>query len=185
MSETINFTPERPAAAEQAPELPEHAGETFAELPHEQPEKQQETARQAVEQAQQQSELPVLPAANQEPATAPTLVTAETRRAATNATLKHVRRRLPAAERALSRVVHQPVIKALSETGGKTVSRPSGLLGGGACAFLGSGAYLYLAKHIGFQYNYLMFILLFVGGFVIGLAVELLLVLARTRSRTE
>jgi len=96
--------------------------------------------------------------------------------------LQQVRRKLSAPERAFSRLIHQPVISAVSETTGKTVSRPSGLLGGGLVAFLGTIAYLYLAHHTGFRYNYLVFLFLLVGGFIIGLILEYTVYLA-TRSR--
>jgi hypothetical protein len=75
-------------------------------------------------------------------------------------------------------------VQAVSEAVGKTVSRPSGLLGGGLVAFLGSGSYLYLAKHIGFQYNYFVSTVLFIIGFGIGLGLELAVWFA-TKSRRE
>lgn len=87
--------------------------------------------------------------------------------------LKHIRRKLPAPQRALSKVIHQPAVRVTSEFAGKTVSRPSGLLGGGVVALTGTTLYLYLANHIGFTYNYGVFLLLFVVGFAIGLVVEL------------
>jgi hypothetical protein len=89
--------------------------------------------------------------------------------------LKQIRRSLPAADRALSHVIHQPVIRAVSEVTGKTLSRPSGLLGGGILAFVGTAGYYYLARHIGFTYNYTIFFELFIGGFAVGLFLELLL----------
>ncbi len=97
--------------------------------------------------------------------------------------LQSVRRKLPAAQRLLSKVIHQPAIRAVSETAGKTVSRPSGLLGGGLVAFLGTSAYLYLAKHLGFEYEYSVFLVLFVGGFVVGLVLELLVHAATVKRR--
>jgi len=111
-----------------------------------------------------------------------TLVTPELKAATKRRQLQQVQRRLPAPERALSRVIHQPVIRAVSETAAATVSRPSGLLGGGLVALLGSSIYLYLTKHIGMSYNYFIFVLLFVGGFGFGLILELL-VWSFTRSR--
>jgi hypothetical protein len=96
--------------------------------------------------------------------------------------LQDIRRQLPGPQRLLSRVIHQPAIRAISEISAKSVSRPSGLLGGGLVAFLGTSGYLYLTRHLGFTYNYLIFLLLFVGGFGIGLALELL-VYAATASR--
>jgi len=44
------------------------------------------------------------------------------------------------------------------------------LLGGGILALLGTSSYLYLAKHIGFTYNYSVFLILFFGGFILGLS---------------
>lgn len=95
--------------------------------------------------------------------------------------LQVVQRRLKPTSRALSKVVHQPLVRAVSETGAKTAARPSGLFGGGVMAFVGSLVYLYLAKHVGFNYNYFVFTLFFLGGFVIGLLIELLLWAVRPR----
>lgn len=98
--------------------------------------------------------------------------------------MRAIRRKLPTPQRALSQVIHQPVVRAVSEGAGRTVSRPSGLLGGGITAFTGTTLYLYLAHHIGFSYNYGVFVLLFAGGFILGLVIELLvnLVLSRRKS---
>ena len=96
--------------------------------------------------------------------------------------LSQVQRELTPLERSLSKLVHQQVIRAVSEASAKTVSRPSGLLGGGLLAFLGSSAYLFMAKYIGFRYNYLVFVLLFVGGFLVGLLLEAAVRLLRPRS---
>lgn len=96
--------------------------------------------------------------------------------------LQSIRHRLPAPQRALSKAIHQPAIRAISEGAGKTVTRPSGLLGGGIVAFAGTSAYLLLAKHMGFQYNYGVFLVLFAGGFVAGLLLELII---RSTSRRK
>lgn len=90
-------------------------------------------------------------------------------------TLQKIRKDLSAPERVLSRVIHNPVIENLSNVSGKTVARPSGILGGGIVGILGSSAVLYMAKHYGFQYNFLVFFLLFVGGFALGILAEVLL----------
>lgn len=94
-----------------------------------------------------------------------------------------IRRQLSLPARTLSKVVHQPVIRAVSEGASKTVSRPSGLLGGGLVALVGTSGYLYLAHHMGFAYNYGVFILLFVGGFLFGLLLEWLVHLSIGRRR--
>jgi hypothetical protein len=97
--------------------------------------------------------------------------------------LKDIRRQLPRPQRVLSKVVHQPVVRVISETAGNSVTRPSGLLGGGLVAFLGTSGYLYLAKHFGFTYNYLVFLILFVGGFFVGLILELVVYMSTTSRR--
>lgn len=97
--------------------------------------------------------------------------------------LNQVQRELPAHRRALSKVVHQPAVRVISESAGKTISRPSGLLGGGLVAFLGTSSYLFLAKHLGFEYNSFVFLVLFAGGFVFGLILELLVHMATAKHR--
>src|SRR3712207_7384139 len=51
----------------------------------------------------------------------------------------------------------------------------------GLCALVGTSAYLFIARHYGFEYNYLVWLLLFVGGFALGLLLELLVALATRR----
>jgi hypothetical protein len=99
-------------------------------------------------------------------------------------TLKNVRKNLNKTDKTLSKVIHQPIVRAVSETSSNTVSRPSGLLGGGIVALAGSSTYYYFAKHIGFKYNYLVFILLFIGGYLVGLAIELIVFVVKGKRRS-
>ena len=89
--------------------------------------------------------------------------------------LKSVQRQETKSERALSKVIHQPAVQATSEVAAKTITRPSGILGGGVVAFLGGSVYLYLAYHIGFVYQPTVFLVLSLVGFVVGLILELLI----------
>jgi hypothetical protein len=117
---------------------------------------------------------------------APKTINRELRKITYKRELRHIQRRESAPDRALSKVIHQPVVRAVSEAAGRTVSRPSGLLGGGIVAFIGTTGYLYVAKHYGFEYNYLIFIGLFIGGFALGLAFEIvswLILSAKRRSQ--
>lgn len=109
---------------------------------------------------------------------APGYVSGELRKATLNRQLGSIRRSLSVPGRAFSKVIHQPVIRVLSEPAGKTVSRPSGLLGGGLVAFIGTSAYLYLARQSGMRYSYFVFLGLFLGGFAAGLLLEMLIRLA-------
>ena len=98
----------------------------------------------------------------------------ELRAQALDRTLSSVRNRLNGSDKQLSKFIHQPVVEKVSDIAGKTVVRPSGILFGGLFSFLGSiGAYL-LAKHLGGELHYSIFAVCFIGGFVIGLFVELL-----------
>ncbi len=105
---------------------------------------------------------------------APRQINRELKRLTLQRELLQIRRKLSLPQRTLSKVIHQPVVRLLSETADHTVSRPSGLLGGGLLAFAGTSFYLYLARHNGFRYNYLVFLLLLVAGFILGLLLELL-----------
>jgi hypothetical protein len=89
-------------------------------------------------------------------------------------TISKVQSQLPLPERVISRVIHQPVVDSVSNVAGKTVARPSGFFFGSLFALLGSSAFLYMSKHYGFTYNYAVLFILFVGGFALGLVLELL-----------
>lgn len=83
--------------------------------------------------------------------------------------------------RGFSRLTHSPVVDKLSAVGAETVARPSGILGGSICAFLGSLTVYYFAKHYGFTYNYLFVFFLFLGGYALGAFLELLVWLLYSR----
>lgn len=182
MSEKLTFDQEQ---FESLLNLPEHhealptAAQAEALRPGETNPVRLETARQAIEQETEQDKqdnpLKVLEASEKaaEPV-ASTFVNRELKSITLKRELQLIRRKLPAPERTLSKIIHQPTVRVLSENVSQTLSRPSGLLGGGLVAFLGTSSYLYLAKHLGFQYNYVVFLILFAGGFVLGLVLELL-----------
>lgn len=113
--------------------------------------------------------------------TQPELASKELKDLAYRRTLRRAQHKLPAPARAFSKVIHNPTVDAASEFAGKTIARPSGILAGGISACIGSSIFLWTAKHYGYEYNYLLFALLFIGGFVFGLLVEMLYKLARHR----
>jgi flagellar biosynthesis GTPase FlhF len=88
--------------------------------------------------------------------------------------LNRARRHMSPYSRAMSHIIHQPVVDSVSEFTGKTVGRPSGILGGGILALIGTTAYYYIARHYGYNYNSFVFLLLLVCGFVLGWILELL-----------
>lgn len=104
----------------------------------------------------------------------PVLVNKQLKDMAFARAMTRARKKLPAPSRVFSKVVHQPTIDAASEFVGKTVARPSGMLGGAVVAFLGSSILLWVTRHYGYEYNYFAVILLFGIGLAIGLSVELI-----------
>lgn len=99
-------------------------------------------------------------------------VSRETKKLVYQRTLLTVRRRLSPMARATSKIIHRPAVEVLSEAAGKTVARPSGLLGGGLVAFTGTAAYYYVTRHYGYPYRPSVFLFLLVAGFLIGWFLE-------------
>jgi hypothetical protein len=96
--------------------------------------------------------------------------------------LSIIRSNLNKTSKTFSNLVHRPVINSLSEISAKTIVRPSAILCGGLFTLIGSGYYLYLEKQTGYKYNFFVAIILFAGGFIIGLIIEAIykLLFART-----
>lgn len=88
------------------------------------------------------------------------------------AKLSQVRARLNPASQKFSRLIHNPSVESASELASKTIARPSSFIGGGLVSFIGSGLVLFMAKRYGFEYNYLVFLGLFIIGFFSGITVE-------------
>lgn len=124
-------------------------------------------------------ELPVdeKPAGNQ-----PYYIDREVKKINLKNELSLVQQKLPFSLKVLSKAIHQPAIRVISEQSAKTITRPSGLLGGGILAFCGSLFYLIFTKYVGARYNYLIFLILFGGGFLLGLGIESLIRLSKKTS---
>jgi hypothetical protein len=96
-------------------------------------------------------------------------------------TLSRVQSRLSAPERGFSKLIHQSTVESVSNTSAKTLARPSGILGGGLLALVGSSYLLYAAKHYGYHYNFFVFFLLFIIGFAAGILLEAITRLLRRK----
>ena len=99
-------------------------------------------------------------------------------------TLRTIQRRLPRTDQAFSKVIHNRRVEVASEFAAKSVARPSGILGGAVCAGIGSALLVYITRHYGFPYNYTMFIVFFVGGYGVGLLLELAVRLLHRRKHS-
>jgi hypothetical protein len=88
--------------------------------------------------------------------------------------VKSAQRQLKPAERTLSKVMHQPTVEKLSEVGEKTIARPSGLFFGSLLSFIFTSVFVFSAKTYGWEYNFGFPVFTFVGGFALGLTLEML-----------
>lgn len=115
-----------------------------------------------------------LPEKDQEEPVAPEPIGADLRQSGKKQTLRAIRRSLPAYSRPFSKVIHQPVVEAISEVSGKTVARPSALFSGALFSVISSLAILFISRYYGYEYNFLVGIVSFAGGFAAGLLIEML-----------
>lgn len=97
-------------------------------------------------------------------------------------TMKKVQRQLPPTQKRFSKIIHNPAVEQVSNVGGQTIARPSGLLWGGIFSVIANLLVIVVFRYYGYEYNYLIGILSFVGGFCFGLLLEGLL---RTTSKKK
>lgn len=113
----------------------------------------------------------------------PVLINKQLKDAAYHRTLLRVQKRLSAPSRILSKIVHSTALDKPSEVFSKSVARPSGMLGGAFFAMIGTIGLFWITRKYGYEYNYLLAIVLFAVGAVVGLLTEAIIrVLKRTDS---
>lgn len=91
-----------------------------------------------------------------------------------------VRKNLNGPERVASKLFHQPLVERASEVGSKTIARPSGVLVGSIFSFITSLITYILAKQNGYDMSYSIFIMSFIGGFILGVIAEFAYRVVRT-----
>jgi hypothetical protein len=146
---------------------------TSAEAAHGKNE-QVETHRNNVEQhAISSTEKAHLGVENEQPKnTHPLIASMQLKTVAWSRQMTRTRKRLRAPDRAFSKVIHSPVIDKPSELIGNTIARPQGMLWGSVFAFVGTSVLLWVTNHYGYEFNYLLVVLLFLGGSLFGTAIE-------------
>lgn len=107
------------------------------------------------------------------PKSHPVLINKHLKDMAFSRAMTRARKKLSRPSRAFSKVVHNEVVDRTSETAGKTVARPVGLLWGSVFAFIGTSGLLWITRRNGYEYNYLLVIILFIVGLVVGNLAEL------------
>lgn len=83
--------------------------------------------------------------------------------------MKTLQAELPPAQRAFSKVIHNPVIEKTSEVVGATVARPNAVLAGAIVAFFAVLAVYLTAKHFGYVLSGFETIGAFIVGWVLGI----------------
>lgn len=171
----LENTPEKQEAHEAAAEKAAKA---------EKPQEEIEAIRESIQERAKNSE-DVLNSQRVESEDAPqqTIITKEIKELAYRRIMSRTRRQLSPPSRIMSRFIHQPVVNAVSEKVAQTVGRPSGLIGSGTAAFVGTTAYYFIAKHYGYEYNFSIFLLLLTAGLVAGWVIEVIWRLIKRSTR--
>ncbi len=89
-----------------------------------------------------------------------------------NSVMHHTRQHMSKPERTFSKFIHKPAVEKTSEIVGKTIARPSGMVGASVGAFIGLLSIYSVAKFAGFALSGSEMPLLLAGGFAIGLFAE-------------
>jgi len=89
--------------------------------------------------------------------------------------LNSIQHELRPAERIFSKLIHKKPVDVASNAIGNTIARPSGLLVGSVCSLATSLLVIFICRYYGYEYNYLLGIVGFGGGFVAGLIIEMVL----------
>lgn len=89
--------------------------------------------------------------------------------------LKKVRAQLPRTTQVFSKFVHNPAVEKVSDVAGKTVLRPSILIGGAVTALILGIVVYVVAKQYSYMFPSDLLVLLLIVGAIIGLLIELVL----------
>ncbi len=148
---------------------------------HEQPSENQENNKETISAADVRQELLEqpqtepkleLPFDDSKEGDQPQYIDKAMKKASLKSELNQIQQKLTPTQRLLSATIHQPLVRKASDVGASTVARTSGLLGGGILAFSGSLILLLTDKVFGFQYNYLVIVLLFIVGYIVAVIIE-------------
>ncbi len=133
-----------------------------------------EKAREEASLSVQQEALPsseyARPSAEQQ--APPVIHTKADRNQSFDTTMSHVRQNLSKPEQTFSKLIHSPVVEKTSEIAGKTVARPSGMVGAAIAGAFGVLSVYGIARFAGFGLTGSEMPLFLLLGFLAGLVVE-------------
>ena len=96
--------------------------------------------------------------------------------------MKQLQTELPPAQRAFSKVIHNPVVEKTSEIVGNTIARPNAILAGAMVAFFLVLAVYVVSKYYGYTLSGFETIGAFIGGWAIGMLYDYLRMMIIGRS---
>ncbi len=134
-----------------------------------------EMRRTAEHEARSSSELQQAQAQQEDAPEESSYVSGELKSLAGKELIAKARRHLRPTERQFSKFIHNTAVDKLSDVTGNTVARPSGLLVGGLFSLISSFSVLMICRHYGYEYNFFITLVVFVGGFALGLLLEAML----------
>lgn len=100
--------------------------------------------------------------------------TKQIKKSAYRKVIKQAQSQMKGVDKSFSKFIHKPTVEKVSDVSARTVARPTSLLFGSVFAFIASLIFYIFAKRSGFEYNYLLFLMVFIGGYFVGLIFELL-----------
>lgn len=105
----------------------------------------------------------------------PVIINKQLKDVAFTRALTRAQKKLSLPSKIFSKIIHNQTIDRSSEFIGRTVARPSSMLSGAFLAFVGTSALLWLTRKHGYEYNYLVVVILFALGWAAGITAEFLI----------
>lgn len=133
--------------------------------------------------ARQEDELKAV-ATEKAPEKQPTAPTKAARDAAFNKTMNAIRKDMNPAERAFSKVIHNPVVSKASDAVGNTIARPNLILAGALGTLILCSIVFIVAKVYGYAIDGFWAIGTFIAGWAIGAVIEFARVGLRNSSKS-
>ncbi len=131
-----------------------------------------EAIHERIEQATKNQEAPPVATSEKNASETPLRASTQLKGNAYRQTVRSTQRKLKPSQRAFSKVVHQPIVESISDAAEGTIARPSGLLFAGLLSVVSSLAVLYICRHYGYEYNFMIGLACLALGFVVGLLLE-------------
>ena len=132
----------------------------------------EQARHEALEQAARTERASVKPEKGRRSAERRGPITKREREASFTATMSEVRTHMSPADRAFSKVIHDPTVEKVSDTIGNTVARPNAVLSGSVFAFLFTLTFYLIARFNGYPLSGTETIASFFLGWIVGLVFD-------------